>query len=210
MNVLIIEDEKPAAEKLELLLNRYDPDIQIVEKITNVHDSINWLAENEGSIDLIFMDIQLTDGLSFDIFKSVEVKTPVIFTTAYDEYALDAFKVNSIDYLLKPIKFEELVSALEKFKNFPGQLAIPSKGLDISSLAELMNQVKKEYKNRFMVKMGEHIHSITTRETACFYSEGRIVLLFSNERRKFFIDSFLYIIPLKYIQNTIENYEKLE
>ncbi len=188
MKVLIIEDEKPAAEKLELLLKRYDHEIQVIDKITNVHDSINWLAEKEDSVDLIFMDIQLTDGQSFDIFKSVEVKTPLIFTTAYDEYALDAFKVNSIDYLLKPIRYEKLVTAIEKFKNFPNQQQTTSKEFDMSALAELMGQAKKEYKNRFMVKMGEHIHSITSRETACFYSEGRIVLLFTTERRKFFVD----------------------
>ncbi|RLD81572.1 MAG: DNA-binding response regulator [Bacteroidetes bacterium] len=188
MNILIIEDEQPAVEKLELLLNKYDPEIQIAGKITNVHDSINWLAENEDSIDLIFLDIQLTDGLSFDIFKNLEVKTPVIFTTAYDEYALEAFKVNSIDYLLKPIDYVELVSALKKFETFPRQLTTSNKEFDISTLAEIMKQAKKEYKNRFMVKMGEHIHSITTQEIACFYSEGRIVLLLSNEKRKFFVD----------------------
>ncbi|OQX97642.1 MAG: DNA-binding response regulator [Bacteroidetes bacterium 4572_117] len=188
MEVLIIEDEKPAIEKLELLLNRYDPEIKIIGKITNVQDSIIWLAEKQDTIDLIFIDIQLTDGLSFDIFKSVELKTPVIFTTAYNEYALDAFKVNSIDYLLKPIKYEKLVSALEKFKNFPGTKPTSNKELDISILAKLMEQVKKEYKTRFMVKMGEHIHSVTTDETSCFYSEGRIVLLFTKERRKFFVD----------------------
>ena len=103
-----------------------------------MQDSINWLSEKEDSVDLIFIDIQLTDGLSFDIFKNIELRTPVIFTTAYDEYALDAFKVNSIDYLLKPIKFEKLVSAIDKFKKFPGALSPSKKEFDISSLAEIM------------------------------------------------------------------------
>ena len=188
MNVLIIEDEKPAIEKLELLLTKYGGDIEILGRLSNIKDSVDWLQRNSDTLDLIFMDIQLTDGQSFDIFKSVEIKTPVIFITAYNEYALEAFKVNSIDYLLKPIKYEYLAKALDKFKSFSENLPSSKPEIDINALAAIMNQAGKEYKNRFMVKMGEHIHSVTTAETQCFYSEGRIVLLFSDTQRKFFVD----------------------
>lgn len=188
MNVLIIEDEKPAVEKLELLLNKYDADIEVLGRLSNIKDSVDWLRRNKSTLDLIFMDIQLTDGQSFDIFKSIEIKTPIIFTTAYDEYALEAFKVNSIDYLLKPVKYEQLAKALAKFRTFSENLPSAKPEFDINSLAELMNRDKKKYKTRFMVKMGEHIHSVTSKETVCFYSEGRIVLLFTEAKRKFFVD----------------------
>ena len=111
MKILIIEDELPAAEKLELLLKKYDPRIEILKRITTVEKSVAFLKENQKNIDLIFLDIQLTDGLSFDIFKSIQVETPIIFTTAFHEYAIDAFKLNSIDYLLKPLSFNALSKA---------------------------------------------------------------------------------------------------
>ena len=117
MKVLIIEDEKPAAEKLELLLKKYDSNIQVIAQLGTVEKSIDYLKLNESNIDLIFLDIQLTDGLSFDIFKSVKVEKPVIFTTAFNEYAIEAFKLNSIDYLLKPISFDSLKSAMDKIKS---------------------------------------------------------------------------------------------
>jgi len=186
MKVLIIEDERPAAEKLQLLLNRYDKSLEVLAVLESVKDSVAWLSENEA--DLIFMDIQLTDGVSFDIFKSLEIKTPVIFTTAYNEYALEAFDVNSIAYLLKPIKYDKLVSSLDKLKSLPNYLPSKQEQINLETLAAALTQVKKEYKNRFLVKMGEHIKSITSENTSCFYSEGRIVFLVNMENKKYFAD----------------------
>ena len=116
MKVLIIEDEVPAAEKLERYLKRYDDSIEVAEKLNSVSSSSAWLDQNQNTVDLIFMDIQLLDGKSFEIFDNVKITKPIIFITAFDEYAIDAFKVNSIDYLLKPITFNDLSGALEKLE----------------------------------------------------------------------------------------------
>ncbi|MEQ8476755.1 LytTR family DNA-binding domain-containing protein [Fulvivirga sp.] len=187
MNVLIVEDEVPAAEKLERYLSKYDASIKVLEKLTSVADSVRWLKEHQDELDLIFMDIQLIDGKSFEIFEQVNIQKPIIFITAFDEYAIDAFKVNSIDYLLKPITFDDLSQALNKLeglkKNF-GSGAKPT--IDLShALAQLQ---QKTYKTRFMVKLGEHIRSIVADDIALFYAEGRDVYLVTNEKRKFIID----------------------
>ncbi len=125
MRVAIVEDETPAAEKLSRYLLRYDATIQICIILTSVQQAIGWLKENHESIDIIFMDIQLTDGKSFEIFNAIEINKPVIFTTAFDEYALEAFKVNGIDYLLKPITFPDIEATMQKIKALRTQL-IPS------------------------------------------------------------------------------------
>jgi len=187
MNIVIVEDEAPASAKLEQLIDRYDKDIIVTKILRNIEDTVNFFTVNEDKIDLIFMDIQLTDGISFEIFKQVEINVPIIFTTAYNEYAIDAFKVNSIDYLLKPLKYEQLVRAIEKFKELPKHLTPSSSNLDVNALAKLLIK-DNEYKTRFMVKIGEHIHSIKTEEIVCFYSDGRIVYLLTNTKRKFIVD----------------------
>jgi two-component system LytT family response regulator len=187
MNIVIVEDEVPASSKLEQLILRYDESFKILKVLRNIEDSVDFFANIKEKIDLIFMDIQLTDGTSFEIFKQVELKTPIIFTTAYNEYAIEAFKVNSIDYLLKPVRFEQLTKAIEKLKTFPEHLGKTSESLDMSMLAKLLNK-DEDYKNRFMVKIGEHIHSIKTEEIACFYSDGRIVYLLTDKKRKFIVD----------------------
>lgn len=187
MRVLIIEDEIPAAEKLERYLNKHSESIEVLEKLQTVESSVRWLKENQSKVDLIFMDIQLIDGKSFEIFEKVKITKPIIFITAFDEYAIDAFKVNSIDYLLKPITFDDLQAALEKFnnlkKNFGGAA---SPNFDQIQLA--LNQLQKNYKTRFMVKLGEHIKTITTDQVEFFYAEGRDVYLYTTENRKFIID----------------------
>lgn len=187
MKVIIVEDEVPAAEKLERYLQKYDATIQVVAKFDSVSTSVSWLRENQESIDLIFMDIQLIDGLSFQIFRQVEVKKPVIFTTAFNEFALDAFKVNSIDYLLKPITFTDLSAAIKKFETLREQFKGTS---DISEKVQhaFSTMKAKEYKNRFMVKLGEHIRSITSDQITVFYADGRDVYLVTNQGRKFIID----------------------
>lgn len=187
MKVLIIEDEVPAAEKLERYLLKYDQSIQVIAIIDKVTGAVDWLRENQNEVDLIFMDIQLIDGLSFQIFQKINVLKPVIFTTAFNEFALDAFKVNSIDYLLKPITFTDLSTSLKKLQNLREQL---HSGKDQSERIQhaFSNLKTKEYKNRFMVKLGDHIRSITTDQISLFYADGRDVYLVTNQNRKFIID----------------------
>lgn len=165
MNVLIIENEKPAADKLRRLLKNIAPSIIVAGVLETVEHSINWFLKND-SPDLILMDIQLDDGICFEIFESVKISTPIIFTTAYDEYAIRAFKVNSVDYLLKPITKQALEEALNKFKNL---FSASSKQINEQILNHLHEQLGKEYKSRFFVKVGEHCKSIASSEIACFY-----------------------------------------
>ncbi|MEM7108338.1 MAG: LytTR family DNA-binding domain-containing protein [Bacteroidota bacterium] len=188
MKVLIIEDEVPAAEKLERYLKRYDDEIEVVEKLNSVSSSTVWLQKHQGAVDLIFMDIQLLDGKSFEIFDQVQIQKPIIFITAFDEYAIDAFKVNSIDYLLKPITFDDLSGALEKLEQMKVNLGQNEANgqIDLNSMLAKLQQ--QSYKTRFMVKLGEHIKSITTERIEFFFAEGRNVYLVTSENRKFIID----------------------
>ena len=182
MKCLVIEDEKVAAEKLIGLIRKYDPSIVIKEIIQSVEDSVQWLNSHQAP-DLIFMDIQLADGLSFEIFEQTIVKTPVIFTTAYDEYALKAFKVNSIDYLLKPISLDELKNAIDKFKENNSAKEIPAKVFD-----SIMHSLTNKYKNKFVIKVGEHIKVFTTEEIQCFYSMEKYNFLQNNAGRDYSVD----------------------
>lgn len=181
MNVLIVEDELPAAEKLERYLQRYDTTIQVEATLRSVAESVTWFQTNKAP-DLVFMDIQLLDGKSFDIFRQVDVESPIIFTTAYDEYALEAFKVNSIAYLLKPYSFDDLSSAIDKAKKMKGDDSLAIKSL----LDNLHGTVS--YKSRFMVKIGDHIKTIATDQIRVFYAEGRNAYLLTEEKRKYIID----------------------
>lgn len=187
MKVIIVEDEVPAAEKLERYLQKYDANIQVTARFDTVVNTVAWLKENQDTIDLIFMDIQLIDGLSFQIFQQVQVKKPVIFTTAFNEFALDAFKVNSIDYLLKPITFTDLSSSLKKLETLRQQFGVQKDQSE--KVQQAFSAMKtKEYKNRFMVKLGEHIRSITADQISIFYADGRDVYLVTSQPRKFIID----------------------
>lgn len=187
MKVLIIEDEVPAAEKLERYLLKYDPATTIAGHLSTVADAVLWLKENQERIDLIFMDIQLIDGLSFQIFQQVQVRKPVIFITAFNEFALDAFKVNSIDYLLKPITFTDLSNSLKKLESLREQLQWnDSKTRQLSDV--FSSNKTKDYKTRFMVKLGDHIRSITADQISLFYADGRDVYLVTVQNRKFIVD----------------------
>ncbi len=187
MKVIIVEDEVPAAEKLERYLQKYDSSIQVIAKFDNVAGTVSWLKENQNSIDLIFMDVQLIDGLSFQIFQQTQVTRPVIFTTAFNEFALDAFKVNSIDYLLKPITFTDLSSSLKKLETLRQQFQWGNEQTE--KVQQAFSGMKtKEFKNRFMVKLGEHIRSITADQISVFYADGRDVYLVTTQGRKFIID----------------------
>ncbi|MCD4768958.1 MAG: LytTR family DNA-binding domain-containing protein [Bacteroidales bacterium] len=181
MNCLIIEDEKEAAIKLAGLIKKYDQNIEILDTIQSVKNAVIWLNNNE-TPDLIFMDIQLADGLSFEIFEQTIVKTPVIFTTAYDEYALKAFKVNSIDYLLKPIDQSELDQAIDKYKESNTPKEIPSQVFD-----NILHSLTKKYKSKFVIKVGEHIKVFTIEDVQCFYSMEKYTFLQNNEGRDYAI-----------------------
>lgn len=187
MKVVIIEDEVPAAEKLERYLMKYDASTEVLVRLPSVKDAVDWLQQNQDNTDIIFMDIQLIDGLSFQIFQQVTVRKPVIFITAFNEFALDAFKVNSIDYLLKPITFTDLSASLKKLETLREQLQWNKE--KTAQLQEVFTTPKtKEYKNRFMVKLGDHIRSITADQICLFYAEGRDVYLVTTQARKFIID----------------------
>jgi two-component system response regulator LytT len=184
MNIIIIEDEKPAARLLQRKLEKLGFKTQTL--LHSVEESINWFANNLHP-DLIFLDIQLSDGLSFEIFAKIEVKSPIIFTTAYDEYALRAFKLNSVDYLLKPIDEEELQVSITKFKNQFQKSAVA--GLDFEAIKRmLVNPVHKEYKNRFSVKIGNQIKVIAIHEIECFYSENKGTYLHTVDNRDYLLD----------------------
>ena len=186
MRVLIIEDETPAAEKLERHLSKYSPNIKVVDKLDSIATASEWLQSRQGEVDLIFMDIQLKDGLSFRIFSNVKINKPVIFITAYNEYALDAFRVNGIDYLLKPVTFTDLSESLRKLEALGEQLRWnETKSQEVVAAFE---QPAKAYKNRFMVKLGDHIRSITADQISFFFADGRDVYLVTNQLRKFIID----------------------
>jgi DNA-binding LytR/AlgR family response regulator len=186
LKVLIIEDEAPASEKLERYLIKYNAETKIVAKLISVEESVIWLKDKQAEVDLVFMDIQLTDGLSFSIFEQVKVEKPVIFITAFNEYALDAFKVNSIDYLLKPITYNDLENSLTKLRNLKNQLNWNP--TQVEAIKEALGPAGKSYKNRFMVKLGDHIKSITSDQISFFFADGRDVYLVTNQQRKFIID----------------------
>lgn len=184
MNVIIIEDEKPSARRLQRMLDKLG--IQAETMLHSVEESIAWFQNNPHP-DLIFLDIQLSDGLSFEIFDEVQVKSAIIFTTAYDEYALQAFKLNSIDYLLKPIDAEELIKALEKFKEH--QFKEQQVALDFNAIKNLLVNAKEpEYKKRFSVKVGQHLKLFPVKEIECFYSENKGTYLHTNQDRSYLLD----------------------
>lgn len=182
MNILIIEDENPAAKRLMQLIKEVLPKAFLYGNLDSIESSIDWLSSNPAP-DLIFCDIQLADGLSFSIFEKIEVNSPIIFTTAFDQYAIKAFKLNSIDYLLKPIDPKELKHAIEKFQQ---QIQTPT--LDFNKIKEIIQAENKTYKSRFLVKIGEKIQSIQASDAAYFYSEERITFLKTYENKKFILD----------------------
>lgn len=182
MNVLIIEDENLASSKLESMLKSIEPKINILAKLESVLDTINWLSEHEQP-DLIFMDIQLDDGICFEIFDSIHVDTPIIFTTAYDSFAIKAFQVNSVDYLLKPIEAEKLEKALGKFKTI-----FDKRNFQHEKLNLLIDQMVNNYKTRFFVKIGNHFHSISVTEIQCFFVQERAVFIRTVGGKKYDLD----------------------
>ena len=186
MNVVIIEDESHAAEKLERQLKELDSKINVVAKIESVKNAVVWLKENKP--DLIFLDIHLSDGLCFRIFDEVEIKTPIIFTTAYDQYAIQAFKVNSVDYLLKPINKFDLAASYEKFNVYHQG----GGSVDYSALKEMIVDMReKKYQKRFLVVEGDTIKTVLVENIAYFFAEGKYAFLVDKEGERYLIDTTL-------------------
>lgn len=206
MNVLIIEDERFAADKLERMLKEIDPSITILAKLGSIKESAKWLFHN--TADLIFLDIQLSDGISFSIFEQIAINTPVIFTTAYDEYAIKAFQLNSIAYLLKPIRKNDLDESLQKFRNLKTAFSI-----DFESLLANLQGKDPDYKKRFLIQVGEKIRKVNVNEIAYFYVLDKGVYMrtfsgnnypveFTLDRLETLIDpSIFFRINRKYIIN---------
>jgi DNA-binding LytR/AlgR family response regulator len=214
MRILIIEDEQPASTRLKKLLLEAEPDAVILDEIVSVKSAVEWF-KNHSHPDLIFMDIHLSDGNSFDIFELVNITAPVIFITAYDEFALKAFKVNSVEYLLKPVKQEELVGALNKFKTyFNKNTQLP----DLSKLMENLKDPGSSYKKRFLIRYGEHIKAVETENVAYFYTEEKINFLRTKDNHSYHIEYNLdklegILDPTKFFRinrQFIINYEAID
>jgi len=187
MNVIIIEDEKPSARRLQRMLDALD--VKANTMLHSVEESINWFQNNKHP-DLIFLDIQLSDGLSFEIFETIEIKSAIIFTTAYDEYALQAFKLNSIDYLLKPIDEDDLAIAVKKYREHAPQTQAVT--LDFNDIKKLLvNPLDREYKKRFSIKVGQHLKLINIDEIECFYSENKGTYVHTTGGRNYLLDTTL-------------------
>jgi len=187
LSVLIVEDEPHAQKELKRLLNNSGHDVNVVNCIDSVEDAITWINNNPEP-DIMFFDIQLSDGLSFEIFKHIKTKTPIIFTTAFDEYAIQAFKVNSIDYLLKPIKQSELNAALDKFNSLADTTKNIESGLNIKQIQNLLEINKPRFKSRFITRIGDQIKHIGINEIAYFKAEDNEVLIITENNKRFFID----------------------
>ena len=191
MNILIVEDEELAVKKIQKTLHSVDAEANIVGVADSIQSTVDWLNSNP-TPDLILMDIELSDGQSFDIFSRVEVKSAVVFTTSYDEYALKAFKVNSIDYLLKPIQQDELAAALNKFRQMKDHYAVnnPAPTFNMDSLVHELRQKlqPREFRKRFLVKHAQKLVSIEVEEIAYFFSDGRLNFFKTYDNRKFVVD----------------------
>ncbi len=186
IRILIIEDEAPAFRRLDNLLRNQDLDFEIVDVIDSISDSVKWL-KNHSSPDLIFSDIQLSDGLSFEIYKQAEIHCPIIFTTAFDEYMLNAFQTNGIDYLLKPIQEEELKRSLDKFKRFRLQENADS-GKQVEMLLEVLESGESRFRKRFLVRLGDRLIPVKTEDVAYFcYKDGATEMI-QNSGKRYIID----------------------
>lgn len=187
LKIIIIEDEKPSARRLQRMLSEME--VEILGMLHSVEEAIAWF-ENNAHPDLILLDIQLSDGLSFEIFEHVEVNSSIIFTTAYDEYALKAFKLNSIDYLLKPIDDEELHTAIDKFQKSQDEKS--ELMVDLNQIKKLLiNPLDRKFKKRFTIKVGQHLRLVNVEDVACFYSDHKASFLFTSDRKSYMLEETL-------------------
>ncbi len=181
--ILIIEDEPLAARRLERLLAKLAPEVEVLGVIDSVDESVKWLSNH--TADLIFMDIHLADGNSFNILEQIEIQSPIIFATAYDQYAIRAFKHNSIAYLLKPIEEEELAHSLEKYK----KAQLSNTPIDYQSLVSMLEESRKDhYQQRFIVTSGDKIKSIKVEDVAYFFGQKKYVFLITHDNRQHIVD----------------------
>ena len=187
MKVIIIEDETPAAARLAKMLKSIRDEVEIVKKLDSVESSVRFL-KTAGNIDLIFMDIQLADGLSFDIFQQTEVKAPVIFTTAFDQYTLKAFKVNSIDYLLKPIDETELQKAVEKYRLL---FERSENGFSEKILKLVQGMNSSRFRERLLIKRGQQLSYLKTELTAYCYADGKLCYAVDFSNNKYLLENNL-------------------
>lgn len=190
MNVFIIEDEQPAFTRLKKLLHKLRPDMHVSGQADSIQSAVSYLQQHTND-HLLFLDIHLADGLSFEIFKQVKVTAPVIFTTAYDQYAVQAFKVNSIDYLLKPIDEEELVQALEKFET---RREKGKEQLSEQMLRMLQTFNQPAYKERIMIKRGQQLGFLKTDQIAYFFAEGKFSYAVDQQHNKYILDENLTLL----------------
>ncbi|HLO80096.1 MAG TPA: LytTR family DNA-binding domain-containing protein [Chitinophagaceae bacterium] len=191
MRILIVEDEMLLAKRLQKLLLALEPNAEIAGITQSVEETVHWLQQNPAP-DLVMMDIELADGQSFDIFKQTQLSAPVIFTTAYDEYAIKAFKVNSIDYLLKPIKEDDLKIAINKFRK-------SGYGQQTQSMISLLEKIEEltrpaGFRNRFLIKQGQKMMSIDISEVAYIFSENKFTFIRTHKNQKYIIDATLDIL----------------
>ena len=187
IKALLVEDEIHAAERLKKLLLDVDPEIEILDVLDSVESTVNWLRVNPAP-QLLFLDIQLADGRSFDIFEHVKVQSPVIFTTAYDEYAIKAFKLNSIDYLLKPIKIEELKESIQKFRSIKEYFSESDLESKIFSILTDIKHETKSYKNRFLINKGDSLIPVSVDEIAYFYAEDKENFIITFAGNRYFVN----------------------
>jgi len=187
MTILLIEDEYPAAERLQRLIQRVEPEGRIAGIVESVTQGVRWLKDNPMP-DLILSDIQLADGLSFEIFEQVVLRCPVIFTTSYDEYALRAFRVHSLDYLLKPIKEQELQKALSRFREVRGSSSPDAHLTKIERLLDTLDRAPRAYKNRFLVRYREQLIPVATAEIAFLHAHHEQVSMVTVDNRRFIVD----------------------
>ena len=187
MKVLVIEDEQPAADRLISMLGEVDNTVDIRDQFDTVRESVSYLRDNPSEADLLFCDIHLADGLSFEIFEQTRIDTPVIFTTAYDEYALKAFDIHSLDYLLKPVKIEHLKRAVDRFKK---SVTKTERHPDTQQLLSLFQQKNLLQKKRFLVKSGNKFYHKTIDQVAFFKVDSKVVFLYDNERGSKFPTDF--------------------
>lgn len=190
MRFIIIDQDSRQAAALSQLLTAIDKNTEIITVISSVQDGVRWLI-NKPACDLIFMDIQLSDGTSFDIFREVSISTPVIFTTDTSDYAIKSYKLNCIDYLIKPVEKNGLIAALYKFKILKEQFAPLQTSTDKESVSKTLFQPEKTYKSRFVVTIGDKIKYIPSTDIAWFKAEGNIVYLHTFDKHKFIIDNSL-------------------
>lgn len=183
IHVLILEDEEPAAKRLRKLLTETTEEVEVLAVLDSISAAKDWLANNKHP-QLMLVDIHLADGISFELFKQADISCPIIFTTAYDEYALQAFKLNSIDYLLKPIKKDELQQALKKYANLSAKQQM---NIDQLLVAMTQNPADK-YRQRFVIRYGEHIKTIETKDAAYFYTEARANFLVTQDAKRYVVD----------------------